>query len=779
MVSAVRGKVGNLPLDLTSFVGRRNEVTEARRLLSASRLVTLTGTGGVGKTRLALRVAADSQRAFDDGVWFVEFGEQRDPQLVADTVAATLRLREQSTNPPLQVLTDYLAARKVLLVLDNCEHLIDAAAKLAETLLRTCPELRILATSREPLVISGETILRVPPLTLPEPDDEPTSLSGLAQYEAVTLFTERAAAAVPGFELAEDNKDTVAQICRQLDGLPLPIELAAARLRAMTADQILERLTDRYRLLTVGSRAAPNRQQTLRMSIDWSHELCTETEQELWRRLAVFAQGFELDAAEGIAAGDLTPDALLDVIASLVDKSILIREESAGIVRYRLLETLRDYGLERLETAGEFGRLRRRHRDWHEQLALHAETEWIGPRQHEWIARLCRERANLRAALEFCVEQPDEAEHGLRIANALYLVWLSRGLLSEGRLWLERTLDAQGGEPTLERVRALCAATLMAGSQGDIDAGATLVAQARTTANLLADPEADTAVTHAEGYLAIFRGDLPHAVHCLSSILDTARAGTDLLRLISTLLGLAMASTLLGETARTLDYAEEALTITQVRHESVYRAYALTILGLALWRTEPERARDLFGQGLRLSADVDNTLGSATCVEALAWLAAETADHQRSAMLIGAAESLWLTVGHQGVVVLTTLREHHDECENLTRRALSDRAYESAVRQGAGLSLREIVTYAVDEQLPQARPATARAATDLTPREQEVADLVAQGLTNKAIAEQLVISQRTAQGHVEHVLAKLGFNSRTQIAAWVVEQGQQGTDDVM
>lgn len=775
MAPAARGRVGNLPLDLTSFVGRRREVAETRRLLGASRLVTLTGIGGVGKTRLALRVAADSQRMFEDGVWFVEFGERRDPQLAAETVAATLGLREQSAMPTAQVLTDYLESRKLLLVLDNCEHLIDAVAKLAETLLRASPELRILATSREPLAIGGETVVRVPPLTVPVPD-ESTPLRALAQYEAVNLFVERAAAAVPGFELTDDNREAIVAICSALDGLPLPIELAAARLRAMSVDQVWERLTDRFRLLTGGSRSAPDRQQTLRMSIDWSHELCTPTEQALWRRLSIFPHGFELDAAEAIAADDLTIHGLLDVVASLVDKSILIREEYAGIVRFRLLETIRDYGLERLHASGEYSTLRRQHRDWYQALTRRAEEEWISPNQPAWIARLEREQSNLRDALEYCLSDPGEAESGLRIANVLYVFWVSRGLLNEGRLWLGRLLAAQGGEPTHQRAVSLAAAAVLAANQGDIETGTRLVAEARDTAAAIGDPDIDVIVTHAAGHLEIYAGDMSKAKQLLGGILASVRASDDPLQQISTLLGLAMASAVLGERREATEYTDEVLTITTARGESIYRSYALCSRGLAQWREDPAAAQHLFERALELSAGVDDVLGAAICVEALAWTAASTDEAQRSAVLLGAVDSLWTSVGNRGVVI-PALRRNHEQARERVRAALGERSFEAAVRRGGGLTLDELVTFAAERRLPQATTPD-RTAADLTPREQEVAQLVAQGLTNKAIAEQLVISQRTAQGHVEHVLAKLGFGSRTQIAAWVVEQRKHNAEDL-
>ena len=431
---------GNLPVELTSFVGRRTELTEAKRLLSTSRLVTLTGIGGVGKTRLALRVAANTRRAFADGVCLVELGELRDGSLLVEVVATGLGLRHRSPRA-LQTVMEFLAAQELLLILDNCEQVVDAAAELTETLLHACPGLRILATSREALGIGGEAVMRVPPLTVPNPGREPPP-AGLPHYDAVTLFAQRATAAVTGFEVTADNAATVTRICARLDGLPLAIELAAARLRAMSPEQILQRLTDRYALLTRGSRGAPTRQQTLRWSIDWSYELCTAEEQQLWARLSVFAGNFELDAAEEVSMDDVDPDRRLDIVASLVDKSILLREESGNAVRFRMLDTLRDYGRDKLEQAGDYPGLRLRHRNWYRKLALDAEAGWISPQQVSWLVRLDRELPNLREAMEFSLSEPGtaSAEAGLQIATALFPFWLSRGLLSEGRRWLDRAL---------------------------------------------------------------------------------------------------------------------------------------------------------------------------------------------------------------------------------------------------------------------------------------------------------------------------------------------------
>ncbi|MFD4293600.1 ATP-binding protein [Rhodococcus sp. NPDC058532] len=767
MSPAVRGKAGNLPHELTSFVGRRRESTEARRLLAASRLVTLTGIGGVGKTRLALRVAEESRRAFPDGVWLAELGPLSSPDMVEDAVSSALGVRELMPHQPWS-LADHLADRHLLLILDNCEHLLDAVAELAGSLLRGCRELRILATSREPLGIAGEAVLRVPPLAVPDPD-RPQRRRGTPRYESVVLFEERAGAAVPGFGVTDDNRAAVTRICQRLDGLPLPIELAAARLRAMSPDQILQRLTDRYRLLGVGIRGAPSRQQTLRLCIDWSHELCTPPERELWGRLAVFAGRFELDAAAAICGEGIDPDELFDLVASLVDKSILNRDDDG----YRMLETLRDYGADRLAESGERDRLLRRHRDWYEKLVLRAEAEWVGADQLMWLARLHAERPNMRAAMRFCLADPAEAEAGLRIASAMGHYCLSRGQIQEGRHWLDAALEHQGGAPTAARVRALCTDILLAGNQGEVVAAAARLAEARAAVAALADPWLEGLLAHAEGYLAVFSGDLQRALDRFRRALSGLRVDAHSVPYISSLLGIALAHAVLGDLDRAAAFQEQALAITEPSGESLYRSYSLCILGLAYIRTDRNRARTLLEQGLDLDRKSDDVVGTAISVEALAWIADLDGDQGRAAVLLGAAQAMWHAVGSAGVTV-PALREFHEQCMERTRRGLGDRAFAVAFRRGADSAFEDTIAHALGEQPVTPVPTE----TVLTRRERQVADLVARGMTNRAIAEALVISRRTAEGHVEHVLTKLGFNSRSQIAAWVAERKGSNVPDL-
>ncbi|ABH00578.1 protein kinase/ transcriptional regulator, LuxR family (plasmid) [Rhodococcus jostii RHA1] len=764
---SVSDRRGNLPLDLTSFVGRRAEVTEGKTLLSASRLVTLTGIGGVGKTRLALRVADKVQRTFREGVWLVELGDLRDGQLLSQVVATALNVRHEGADP-LQILVDYLATRELLLVLDNCEQVIDAAAEMSIALLRSCPGLRILATSREALGIGGEAVLRVPPLTVPDPDQNPP-VPGSPNDEALALFAERAVGAVPGFKFTEETRVTAAQICYRLDGLPLAIELAAARLRAMTPDQILQRLADRYALLTRGSRGAPTRQQTLQWSIDWSHDLCTPAEQQLWARLAVFAGPFELDAASFVTAYGIEDegDDLLEQVTSLVDKSILIREEAGMRVRFRMLETLRDYGQNKLQLAGELRVLRSQHRDWYRQTALDAETEWISPRQLDWLARLDREQPNLREAMEFSLSTPDGAQAGLEMAAALLPFWYSRGLFTEGRRWIERALACEAEQPPALRIKGLYAASILATRQDDLQRAIALLDEGHAIADSLGTTRDRALIQRAQGYLALHRDNPEGAVALLSEAMREFRRDDDLTQQIMTLHGLGLAHQLLGQPKQAIDCLEEANRIARTHGESASRGRSLWNLGLVVWQEgNRDRAVELLREGLELARQSDDPTGATWCFEVLAWIEASENRFHRAAALMAAAWAL-RRQGGISVVQIANFADSHDECERITRQGLGSRAFSAASREGDTMSFESAVSFALEE--PSVTPARSVAPTLLTKREQQVADLVARGMTNKEIAAQLVISPRTAQGHVEHVLTKLGFSSRAQIAAWVVE----------
>ncbi|QDQ95098.1 protein kinase [Rhodococcus sp. WB9] len=767
--SSTSGTTGSLPLELTSFVGRRHELTEAKNLLAGSRLVTLTGIGGVGKTRLAIRIAAAVQRDYGDGVRLVELGELRDASSLVDAVAAAVGLRDQSARPLREVLIEFLGSREVLVVLDNCEHLVDSVAVLVGHVLRVCPQVRVLATSREPLGIGGEAVLRVPPLTVPDPDpDRQPTMRGLPTYDAVTLFAERAAAAVPGFALTEENAAAVAGICHRLDGLPLPIELAAARLRAMSPEQILERLTDRYTLLTRGSRGAPSRQQTLRLCIDWSFELCTAGERLVWGRVSVFAGSFELDAAEQVCGEGLDPGELLDTLTSLVEKSILIREEQGSGVRFRMLETLREYGYEKLEETGEALSLRRRHRDWYEALALESEAEWISARQVELITRLKREQPNLREALEFSVD--DDPAAGLRTAAALFLFWSSQGLYNEGRRWLGDLLARQSGAPTREWAKGLYSASVMANVQGDLDTGTALVEEGRALAAQTSDPMMRAFVSFADGMLGLLSGDLVRARYHLETALAEFSRRRDRTLEVAALYPLGTAYGLDASSAQAIECHERVLAITEKYGEKMYRSHALWALGIALWQQgDADRSVQLLGESLELTRQVRSPRVVSACLAALAWISFDRHDALRASVLMGAADGLARAIG-SSAVIHSNLMVYQKEYFEKSRKKLGDKAFGAARRKGEQLGFDAAIAYALHEQQSGPPARDTGTSTRLTKREHEVAALIAEGLTNQAIADRLVISPRTAQGHVEHILAKLGFTSRTQVAAWVVEQ---------
>ncbi|MGW4330886.1 protein kinase domain-containing protein [Nocardia sp. NPDC004573] len=766
----IRGRIGELPLELTSFVDRRTETAEIKNLLSVSRLVTLAGIGGVGKTRLALRVASNARRVVADGVWMIDLADVRDPELLINVVAAGMGLRDDSDRSTRQVLVEFLRPRETLLVLDNGEQVVQALAGLVEELLLRCPRVRILVTSREPLDVAGEAVLRVRPLAVPAPEERPR-LRGLHKYDAVSLFVERAAAVVPGFEVTEKNKAAVVGICSRLDGLPLAIELAAARMRAMSPEQILARLGDRYALLTRGSRTAPRRQQTLWWCIDWSYQLCTPIEQRLWARLSAFAGGFELDAAEQVCGADIAPENLLDTLSSLVDKSIVNRGEVDGVVRFRMLETVRDYGREQLQESGEDRDLRRRHRDWCRRLVLDSVADWFSDRQPDWLARLEREQPNLRAALEFSLSEDsaDSADAGLRTANALFGFWSFRGRYDEGRRWLDRALANPDAGSLSDRVKALEAGVVMATAQRDLRSAASQLEQARALAEQDPTPMNQALIAYSDGMLALYRDDPARAVSFFERAVEAFSSNKRGYLYISALMLLGWAFAAQGDIPRAIDCHEEILSITAECGESLYRSTALWGLGIAAWlQGERSHAQQLLRESLRVNQRMRSPVVAALDLEALAWTYA--ADNgERAAVLMGAAENL-LRSSASRFSVFPKLTNVHDEYERTVRRALGERRFDAAFRRGQAMGDNAALTYALGEPPTATAPASQ---LRLTKRERQVADLIAQGLTNKQIATKLVISLRTAEGHVEHILNKLGFTSRAQIAAWIVDEAQR------
>jgi predicted ATPase/DNA-binding CsgD family transcriptional regulator len=762
---------GNLPAEVTSFVGRRRELADVKRALSKSRLVTLTGVGGVGKTRVAERVARDRRRAYPHGVWLVELGELPDPALLTQTVLTELGVRGQPSGDALRVLIDSLSSRQLLLVLDNCEHLLDEVATLSAALLRSCPGLQILATSRAPLHVVGEAVLPVPPMAAPGPD-RCGGLAGLSRYDAVALFTERAVAAVPDFALTEENYRAVADLCYRLDGLPLTIELAAGRLRSLSPQQILSKLDDRYALLTGGERGRPGRQQTLRASIEWSYQLCTPQEQRLWARLCVFAGSFELDAVEGVCTGDIARDEIVDLVSSLVDKSIVVRHDRGAVVQYRLLESIREFGLERLNETGDGPALRMRHLHWYAALIHTAKAEWISARQVYWLARLTAESANVRSALDFCLNEHGDADAVMEIVVGLPLgYWWAHGRLGEGRHWLDEAL-ARSSDVTVLRVRALLRNSALATIGGELATGNRQLDEARGLIRQVSDPMVLAQLHHAAARSAYFAGDLPRAISELEQALAMPASRTDLDFYLDILQSLAIYASMAGRHERSVECYEEIFRLATPLGESWHRANALMAFGLDAWRGgDPVRAVELQRSALEIKLGLDDQLSTAVSLEALAWGVGALGQHKLAAQLLGAAEVLWDSIANSLATLLPDLACDHDKAVAAAHAALGDQAYAAAFRRGKQMPLAEAL--ADDENtrrsIRSSQPDPGGAGS-LTSREKEVAGLLAQGLSNKAIAKSLIIAQRTAETHVANVLVKLGLTSRSQVAAWVAEQ---------
>ncbi|WP_113701385.1 helix-turn-helix transcriptional regulator [Nonomuraea lactucae] len=772
-----RQQAGRLPAEVTSFVGRRHEVAEVKRLLSTSRTVTLTGVGGVGKTRLALRVALDMAREYRGGVWFVELAAVENPDMLAQIVIEALEIRDHSLSSPMEVLVEHLRDKQALVILDNCEHLVRECAMLAETLLRAAPELRILATTREPLGFAGEQTLPVPTLALPDEDWARLPIESLTRCDAVFLFSERARAVLPSFAVTEDNREIVVRICRRLDGLPLGIELAAVRLRALSVQQLLDRLDDRFRLLTAGSRAVLPRHQTLRALIDWSYVLCSEKERLMWARASVFAGGLDLEAAEAVCSGDgIAREEVLDLVCGLVDKSILLREEHGSRVRYRLLEIIRQYGIEKLVATGRGADLQRRHREYFRELAGQARAELFGPAQVAWFSRLRLEHANLHSALELSYSDTDGVATGVAMASDLLYHWITGYYLGEGRRWLDRGLAAET-EPGEIRARALWANSWLAIIQADIPAAKEMLQESHDLGERLGLDSVLAYVALYRGMVAMYEGDTTTAVAHYEEALARHQATGDPVGTALALIRLSLASSFRGDSERAIALGDECLAVADAHGEGWHKAYMMMALGVEVWRQgDIQRATALEKQSLTFNRTLDDPLGVGVNVEVLAWIAATESRHERAARLLGILDTVWQAIGAP-LSGYGHLAHYHDECEHLTRNALGTSAFEAAFAWGARLSYDDALAYAVqederaDEPPVNDKPVKTRTkAAPLTRREMEIARLVAQGMTSKEIAATLVISQRTVESHIEHILGKLGYHSRAQIAVWVGEQ---------
>jgi predicted ATPase/DNA-binding SARP family transcriptional activator/DNA-binding CsgD family transcriptional regulator len=765
----------NLPAARTSFVGRERELVEVKRALTMTRLLTLTGACGSGKTRLALEVAEDLTEAYSDGVWLTELATLSEGALVPQAVAATLGVREQPDRPLTATLVDVLRKKKMLLVLDNCEHLVDAAAHLVDTLLSSCPHLRVLATSREALSVAGEAKWPVPPFSLPDSRQPPT-VEDLAGFESVRLFLERARSHHPAFVLTPRNVGAVADICRQLEGIPLAIELVAAWVGVLSVGQIATRLKDPLKILTAGSRTAPPRQQTQRGALGWSYDLLSEAERRLFNRLSVFAGGWTLEAAEAVGTGDgIDEDDVLELLSRLVNKSLAVAEANGdGALRYRMLELVRLYGLERLEASGEAEPIRRQHAAWFLELAEEAEPGLKGAQQEAWLERLEREHVNLRVALSWSLER-GETGPGLRLSGALGEFWHLRGHLSEGRRWLEATLAKDGVLPGPARAKALARAGCIAWVQGDYERSMALSEESLTLWRELGDMAGAAAALSNLGWAALFQNQLERASTRAEEAVPLQRASGDMEGLARTLPipGLAAAAQHDYEQAAALH--EESLALARKVEDNFAIILSLALGAfVSLGLGDYGRVRDLCAEGLELSRQLKMRYLTATHLHISATVAGSQGQPVHSARLWGAAEALREAVG----TIFSPLDRHFYEPYIAAARTQLDKAaWEAAWAEGRAMTFEAMIEYALSEErraptttsTPEEPPAGGQQ-TLLTRREREVAALVGRGLTNRQISAELVLSEHTVATHVCKILKKLGLHSRAQIAAWVAEQ---------
>jgi predicted ATPase/DNA-binding CsgD family transcriptional regulator len=813
---------GNLPALLSNFIGRTREIDEVKELISVYRLVTISGSGGSGKTRLAFKVADEMAGEFQHGIWIVELAPLSDPGLVLQSIAATFGIHENSGRTLNRMLVEHLLPRQTLLLADNCEHLINPCAVILQELLQACPNLKILATSREVLGVPGEIVWTVPPLSLPDtqlwkkPSSAKEALQANKDSEAICLFLDRAVSASPEFTMTIENGGWIAEICHRLDGMPLAIELAAARVRSLSVKQIAERLDDRFHLLTEGSRTGPHRQQTLAAALDWSYSLLSAKEQRVLQRLSVFAGGATIEAAEAICAGKgVESEEVVDTLSHLVNKSLITASMPQGSeARYRLLETVRQYAREKLEEMGEEDDSKNCLLDyfvnWAEKIKLHPD----GPEQLAWLKLFEADQDNIRAALDWSLISAEGANAGLRLATIMGNFWKLHGYHSEGRLRILAALAQKGAQQeNLIRAQALFQTSVLAFFQSDYPAVRELAEQSLAIAKklgitgrkvvadaleLLAEAATETGEYTAapklyDQALSLYReagdlvgigdtlkmlgwgamriGDYEHAESLLNEGLIFCRQSGDLRQICSALAGLGELAVRCNQYERASDLLKESLDLSRRAGEKWGIAIALGSLGWVAFRQHDYREmRKLIGESLDVRMETGDRGGMAWCLEKLAEAKSELSYFQPAVIIFGAAFTLRASVGS---VMDAADRPDYERLISWLRTELGKVAFEAAWTEGQAMRLEQAIEFALaNPELTENDVSLKGKYGGLTGRERETARLIAQGKSNREIANEMTIRVKTVETYVTRILNKLGFDSRVQIATWMIERGR-------
>ncbi|WP_176156896.1 ATP-binding protein [Arthrobacter sp. P2b] len=748
-----------------------------REAMTESRLVTLIGPGGVGKTRLAVHLGAMVRQSFEDGVWLVDLAPLSNSAMVPEALLSALEIRTTSAQSAAAQLSAYLSERNLLVILDNCEHVLPGCRFLVEALLENSPRLSILATSRERLGVKGERLLPVLPFELPQANDV-LDETAVRRFDSLAFFNDRAKASSPEFRITNENVAAAAELCIQLDGIPLALELAASRLRSLSVTQLLKRLKSRFAILSSGSPTAPPRQQTLRALIDWSYDLCTSEQKVLWRRLSVFAGSTDLDAIERICSDEnLSQSSVLEVVDSLVAKSILIAIVTPNSVRYQVLETIRQYALERAQDVGEEATLRRRHCQYYLELSQSSAEQFWSHKQNEWISRLRSEHENLRAALTYCVAGTESSEvSALKLVTALRFHWMLGGFVSEGRRWLDLILAASTDYGT-EMCRALCVAAWAAAVQGDF-AGShqrlrecTLLLEELKTAGNISETDVDDIETQIQtwsGALLLFGGNPSSAASMFEKALARDRAANRIEGTMLVLCQLSITYALMADFSRAEEVSAESITLSDKVRETYVKSVALWSKACCAWsQGNLKRALEYAHESLGRALVFDDKVMTALNLEVISSALVEQTKYEDAAVIRGVASRVWEVLESSIASFGPHLAGAHEKWAKRADKALGSRAYREALTRGYRMSPDEVRARVLGLEVSERDAASDRDVGALTKRQHQVAALIADGQSNREIADNLVLSTRTVEGHVESILAKLGMTSRTQIASWM------------